>query len=133
MHRTLPYLSEVRDYYNSSIAGNGAYFGVADWLVLLLRAAFALMAVFSLWFLYRYYRRTDELLWLTVSSGVLLTTEFLVGSLGQGYYSMLLFPLLASVLLPGSPMRNSPAWLRPDDGVQQGDHGLVADHGRRVL
>ncbi len=111
VHRTLPYLSEVRDYYNSSIAGNGAYFGVADWLVLLLRAAFALMAVFSLWFLYRYYRRTDELLWLTVSSGVLLTTEFLVGSLGQGYYSMLLFPLLASVLLPGSPMRNWPAWL----------------------
>ena len=41
--------------------------------------------------------------------GVLLTTEFLVGSLGQGYYSMLLFPMLASVLLPGSPMRNWPA------------------------
>lgn len=111
VHRTVPYLGEVRDYYNSSIAGNGAYFGVADWLVLLLRAAFALMAVFCLWFLYRYYRKTDELLWLTVSAGVLLTTEFLVGSLGQGYYSMLLFPLLASVFLAGSPMRNWPAWL----------------------
>ena len=51
--RTVPYLGEARDYYNSSIAGNGAYFGVAPWLVLLLRVAFVLMAAFSLWFLYR--------------------------------------------------------------------------------
>ncbi|MED5800251.1 glycosyltransferase family 87 protein [Gordonia sp. Z-3] len=109
--RTVPYLGEARDYYNSSIAGNGAYFGVADWLVLLLRIAFVLMAAFSLWFLYRYYRRTDELLWLATSTGVLLVTEFLVGALGQGYYSMLLFPLLMTVFLPGSTMRNWPAWL----------------------
>ncbi|OCW88213.1 glycosyltransferase family 87 protein [Gordonia sp. SMJS1] len=109
--RTVPYLGEARDYYNSSIAGNGAYFGVAPWLVLLLRVAFVAMAAFSLWFLYRYYRKTNELLWITASSGVLLCTTFLVGSLGQGYYSMLLFPLLMTVLLPGSPMRNWPAWL----------------------
>ncbi|WP_232719412.1 glycosyltransferase family 87 protein [Gordonia metallireducens] len=109
--RTVPYLGEARDYYNSSIAGNGAYFGVAPWLVLLLRVAFVLMAAFSLWFLYRYYRKTNELLWLATSSGVLLGTTFLVGSLGQGYYSMLLFPLLMTVLLPGSAMRNWPAWL----------------------
>ncbi|GAC68877.1 glycosyltransferase family 87 protein [Gordonia soli] len=109
--RTIPYLGEARDYYNSSIAGNGAYFGVADWLVIVLRIAFVVMAVFSLWFLYRYYRRTNELLWITTSSGILLVTTFLVGSLGQGYYSMLLFPLLLTVLLPGSPMRNWPAWL----------------------
>ncbi|QTI66960.1 glycosyltransferase family 87 protein [Gordonia polyisoprenivorans] len=109
--RTVPYLGETRDYYNSSIGGNGAYFGVADWLVLLLRIAFTLMAVFALWFLYRYYRRTNELLWLATSSGVLLCTTFLVSSLGQGYYSMLLFPLLMTVFIPGSPMRNWPAWL----------------------
>ncbi|MGV9792394.1 glycosyltransferase family 87 protein [Gordonia sp. NPDC003422] len=108
---TAPYLFESRDYYNSSISGNGAYFGVAPWLILLLRVAFVAMAVFSLWFLYRYYRKNNELLWLTTSSGVLLVTTFLVGSLGQGYYSMLLFPLLMSVVLPGSPMRNWPAWL----------------------
>ncbi|MGV9713375.1 glycosyltransferase family 87 protein [Gordonia sp. NPDC003424] len=109
--RTFPYLNEARDYYNSSIAGNGAYFGVADWLIILLRIAFAAMTVFSLWFLNRYYRRTDELLWLTTSSGVLLLATFLIGALGQGYYSMLLFPLLMTVFLPGSPMRNWPAWL----------------------
>lgn len=109
--RTVPYLGTTRDYYNSSIAGNGLYFGVADWLIILLRIAFIAMAIFSLWFLYRYYRESDQLLWLATSTGVLLTTTFLVGSLGQGYYSMLLFPLLLTVLLPGSAMRNWPAWL----------------------
>ncbi|MGO3327940.1 glycosyltransferase family 87 protein [Gordonia sp. (in: high G+C Gram-positive bacteria)] len=109
--RTVPYLGESRDYYNSSITGNGAYFGIDGWLVLLLRIAFVVMAVFSLWFLYRYYRRTDELMWLATSSGVLLGTFFLVGSLGQAYYSMLLFPLMATVLRAGSAVRNWPAWL----------------------
>ncbi|MGJ0121368.1 glycosyltransferase family 87 protein [Williamsia sp. MIQD14] len=109
--RTVPYLGEARDYYNSSIAGNGAYFGVQPWLLYVLRIAFVLMAAFSLWFLYTQYRRTDELLWMATSSGVLLTTSFLVLSLGQGYYSMLLFPLLMTVVRPGSVMRNWPAWL----------------------
>ncbi|GAA3960578.1 glycosyltransferase family 87 protein [Gordonia caeni] len=109
--RTAPYLLATRDYYNSSISGNGLYFGVADWLVIVLRIAFVAMAIFSLWFLYRYYSRTDELLWLTTSSGVLLTTLFLCSSLGQGYYSMLLFPMLMTVFLAGSVMRNWPAWL----------------------
>ncbi|MGU3294444.1 glycosyltransferase family 87 protein [Williamsia sp. M5A3_1d] len=109
--RTVPYLGEARDYYNSSIAGNGAYFGVQPWPLYVLRIAFVLMAAFSLWFLYKQYRRTDELLWMATSSGVLLATSFLVLSLGQGYYSMLLFPLLMTVVRPGSVMRNWPAWL----------------------
>ncbi|MFT3662579.1 MAG: glycosyltransferase family 87 protein [Gordonia sp. (in: high G+C Gram-positive bacteria)] len=111
LDRTLPYLMSTRDYYNSSITGNGIYFGVADWLILLLRIAFIVMAAFSLWFLYRYYAKENELLWLTTSSGVLLGTTFLVSSLGQGYYSMMLFPFLMSVFLPGSVLRNWPAWL----------------------
>ncbi|WP_299574704.1 glycosyltransferase family 87 protein [uncultured Williamsia sp.] len=109
--RTVPYLGEARDYYNSSIAGNGAYFGVQPWLLYVLRIAFVLMAVFCLWFLWRFYRQTDELLWAATSSGVLLVTVFLVSSLGQGYYSMLLFPLLMTVVRPGSVMRAWPAWL----------------------
>ena len=36
--------------------------------------AFVLMAAFSLWFLHRHYRKTDELLWMATSSGVLLGT-----------------------------------------------------------
>lgn len=107
----VPYLLETRDYYNSSISGNGLYFGISSWLILALRLAFVAMAAFGLWFLYRYYRKSDPLLWLTTSSGILLVTTFLTGSLGQGYYSMLLFPLLLTVLLAGSTVRNWPAWL----------------------
>ena len=42
---------------------------------------------------------------------MLLTTSFLVLSLGQGYYSIVLFPFLMTVVLPNSVLRNWPAWL----------------------
>ena len=48
---------------------------------------------------------------MTTSSGVLLITSFLVLSLGQGYYSMMLFPFLMTVVLRNSVLRNWPAWL----------------------
>jgi len=109
--RTWKYVGETRDYYNSSISGNGQYFGVQSWLIWLLRIACVVIAIFCLWFLYREYRTTNELLWLATSSGVLLLTTFLVSSLGQGYYSMLLFPMVMTVFMNGSVLRNWPAWL----------------------
>lgn len=110
VERTVPYLLESRDYFNSSIVGNGAYFGLPDWLVLTLRAVFAAMVLISLWLLYRYYRN-DDLFFLTTTTGVIMTASFLLPSLGQMYYSMMLFPLLMSVILKNSVMRNWPAWL----------------------
>jgi len=38
--RTLPYIFSIRDYFNSSIQGNGVYYGLPMWLILLLRIAF---------------------------------------------------------------------------------------------
>ena len=35
--RTLPYIFSIRDYFNSSIQGNGVYYGLPMWLILLLR------------------------------------------------------------------------------------------------
>ena len=110
VRRTAPYLAESRDYFNSAIVGNGAYYGLPDLLVLGLRALFGVMVLVSLWLLYRYYR-DDQLFFVTTASGVLLTASFLLGSLGQMYYSMMLFPLLMSVVLRNSVMRNWPAWL----------------------
>ncbi|CAN5846246.1 arabinofuranan 3-O-arabinosyltransferase [soil metagenome] len=109
--RTLPYFLGTRDYFNSSIQGNGIYYGLPEWLILLLRIGFALLAAGSLWLLYRHYRTRDPLFWMLTSSGVLLTATFLVLSLGQGYYSMMLFPFLMTVVLPNSVIRNWPAWL----------------------
>jgi arabinofuranan 3-O-arabinosyltransferase len=108
---TLPYIFTIRDYFNSSIQGNGVYYGLPMWLILLLRLAFATLAVASLWLLYRYYRTRDPLFWMATSSGVLLIASYLVLSLGQGYYSMMLFPFLMTVVLPNSVIRNWPAWL----------------------
>jgi arabinofuranan 3-O-arabinosyltransferase len=109
--RTLPYIFSIRDYFNSSIQGNGVYYGLPMWLILLLRIAFLALAVASLWLLYRYYRTRDPLFWMATSSGVLLIGSYLVLSLGQGYYSMMLFPFLMTVVLGNSVLRNWPAWL----------------------
>jgi len=109
--RTLPYTLGVRDYFNSSIEGNGVYFGLPTWLILFLRILFTLLAIGSLWLLYRHYRTRDPLFWFTTSSGVLLLWSWLALSLSQGYYSMMLFPFLMTVVLPNSVIRNWPAWL----------------------
>ncbi|WP_019732633.1 arabinofuranan 3-O-arabinosyltransferase, partial [Mycobacterium avium] len=54
--RTLPYIGGVRDYFNSSIEGNGVYFGLPTWLIVFMRILFTLIAIGALWLLYRYYR-----------------------------------------------------------------------------
>jgi arabinofuranan 3-O-arabinosyltransferase len=109
--RTVPYILSTRDYFNSSILGNGVYFGLPMWLILLLRASFIVLGAISLWLLYRYYRTRDPLFWMLTSSGVLLVTSWLVLSLGQGYYSIVLFPFLMTVVLPNSVIRSWIAWL----------------------
>jgi arabinofuranan 3-O-arabinosyltransferase len=108
---TLPYIFSTRDYFNSSILGNGVYYGLPFWLILLLRIVFAVLAVAALWLLYRCYRTRDPLFWMATSSGVLLIASWLVLSLGQGYYSMMLFPFLMTAVLPNSVLRNWVAWL----------------------
>jgi arabinofuranan 3-O-arabinosyltransferase len=109
--KTIPYILGTRDYFNSSIEGNGVYFGLPTWLIVFLRILFTLIAIGALWLLYRYYRTRDPLFWFTSSSGVLLLWSWLVLSLAQGYYSMMLFPFLMTVVLPNSLIRNWPAWL----------------------
>jgi arabinofuranan 3-O-arabinosyltransferase len=109
--RTLPYILGTRDYFNSSIEGNGVYFGLPTWLIVFLRLLFTALAIGALWLLYRYYRTRDPLFWFTNSAGVLLLWSWLVLSLAQGYYSMMLLPFLMTVVLPNSLIRNWPAWL----------------------
>lgn len=109
--RTLPYIRSTRDYFNSSIGGNGVYFGLPTWLIVFLRILFTVIAIGCLWLLYRYYRTRDPLFWFTTSSGVLLLWSWLTLPLAQGYYSMMLFPFLMTVVLPNSVIRNWPAWL----------------------
>ncbi|MFC8046954.1 glycosyltransferase family 87 protein [Nocardia sp. NPDC057353] len=108
--RVGPYLMETRDYFNSAISGNAEYYGLPPWLTWGMRITMGLIVLGSLWLLYRYYRE-DELFFVCTASGVLLTASFLLPSLGQMYYSMMLFPFLMTVVLRNSVLRNWPAWL----------------------
>ncbi|GGN79495.1 glycosyltransferase family 87 protein [Nocardia rhizosphaerihabitans] len=106
----LPYSLQVRDYYNSSISGFAAYYDVHPVATLLVRGLLAITVAISLWLLWRYYRH-QELFFVTTATGVLLTGEFTLSSLGQQYYSMFLFPFLFTVVVKSSVLRNWPAWL----------------------
>lgn len=106
----MPYLKVTRDYANSSLSGFAVYFGMPRWahaLLFLLLAAAVAGAVLGLVRV----RHSQELLYLAVGSGVLLAGVCLLSSLGQAYYSMMLFPALFTVFLPDSPLRSWPAWL----------------------
>ncbi|NEW40593.1 DUF2029 domain-containing protein [Nocardia cyriacigeorgica] len=110
LRRTGPYIMETRDYFNSAIAGNAEYYGLPPWLTWTMRLGLGVIVAITLWLLYRYYRH-DELFFVCTSSGVLLTALFALSSLGQMYYSMMLFPFLMTVVLRNSVLRNWPAWL----------------------
>lgn len=106
----VPYLAVTRDYANSSLAGFTTYFGLPaqlyDALFIVLGGAVAI-AVLGL----ARWRWSDEYLWLTMSSTVLLAGVCLLSSLGQAYYSMVLFPAAFTALAPRSPMHTSGPWV----------------------
>ncbi|WP_072801958.1 glycosyltransferase family 87 protein [Rhodococcoides yunnanense] len=110
VRRTAPYLLESRDYFNSAVVGNGRYYGLPEWMIFGIRGVLGIMVLVSLWLLYRYCRE-DRLFFIATTSGLVLTAHWLLGSLGQMYYSMMLFPLLMTVVLKNSLLRNWPAWL----------------------
>lgn len=106
----VPYLKVTRDYANSSLSGFAVYFGMPRWahaLLFLILAAAVAGVVLGL----VRARHSQELLYLAVGSGVLLAGVCLLSSLGQAYYSMMLFPALFTVFHPDSPLRSWPAWL----------------------
>ena len=106
----VPYLKVTRDYANSSLSGFAVYFGMPGWAHAMLFLLFAAAVAGAVFGLIRV-RHSQELLYLAVGSGVLLAGVCLLSSLGQAYYSMMLFPALFTVFHPDSPLRSWPAWL----------------------
>ena len=106
----VPYLKVTRDYANSSLSGFAVYFGMPGWAHAMLFLLFAAAVAGAVLGLIRV-RHSQELLYLAVGSGVLLAGVCLLSSLGQAYYSMMLFPALFTVFHPDSPLRSWPAWL----------------------
>lgn len=110
LSRTVPYLGIVRDYSNNSIRGMAIYFGFSPAATLSLLGLIALFVALGVIFLLRY-RYADPVMWLSTTSSLLLTGVFLLSSLGQMYYSMLLFPLLFTVFSHVSAAHNPVTWL----------------------
>ncbi len=105
-----PYLAHTRDYANSSWPGVRAYFDLSPVLYYPVWLLGAALATFALLALLRWHH-TDPTLWALSSTGVIFAGIFFLSSLGQQYYSMWLFPLLFTVLMPHSIMSSAPAWL----------------------
>ena len=108
--RVMPYLSQTRDYANASLAGLAVYFDMPaglEWALWLVLGGCVAVAVVGLWF----WRDRDPVFWALTTSGVLLTGVFVMSSLGQMYYSMMLFPMIMTALRKVSVFHVWPAWV----------------------
>ncbi|WP_199222458.1 glycosyltransferase family 87 protein [Corynebacterium yudongzhengii] len=108
--KVMPYLSITRDYANASLPGLAVYFDLPTPLYVLAWGAMAVLCGVGTLALLPW-RRSDELLWATTTSALLLTGVFLLSSLGQQYYSLMLFPFMFTVLLRVSALHSMPAWI----------------------
>ncbi|WKD61355.1 Alpha-(1-_3)-arabinofuranosyltransferase [Corynebacterium ciconiae DSM 44920] len=101
----VPYLGQVRDYANASLRGLTLYFGVHPALAMalwLLLAAFVGAGVLALLAI----RNSNRIVWLLTTGSLLLVGVFMLSSLGQMYYSILLLPLVATAGLHRSVLHN---------------------------
>lgn len=108
--KLMPYLATTRDYANSSWAGVQAYFGLSDFLYWPVWLAFAAATGAGVIALLRWHKR-DPQFWALTTTGLLLVGVFFLSSLGQQYYSMWLFPMMFTAVLPRSVFHTWPAWL----------------------
>ena len=99
--KLLPYLKITRTYANVSLPGMETHYPgiphilwVGAWLVIASVVALGVVILMR-------YRYTDPVVWLSLSSALILVGVFTLSSLGQTYYSMWVFPaLFAATLIP---------------------------------
>lgn len=105
-----PYLKQTRDYANSSLAGAAVYFGMPGWLHAALFVVFAVAVLAAVVALARF-RYTAPWVWAATTAAVLLAGVCLLSSLGQAYYSMMLFPAVFTLSSRLSVFRSPAAWV----------------------
>ena len=103
-------MGEVRDYYNNAIGGWLAYWGAPEPLVWIVRCVVILLGLAAI-ILLQPYRNIDLRLWLATTAGTALLIAFLGGALGQRYYSIMLIPMVMTIVSKASFLRNWPAWV----------------------
>nr|WP_227658983.1 MULTISPECIES: glycosyltransferase family 87 protein [unclassified Corynebacterium] len=105
-----PYLGQVRDYANASLSGQAVYFAMPSALQTIASLVLAGCVFLSVFVLLRW-RYTDPLLWAITTSTALLSGVFLLSSLGQKYYSLLLIPLFFTVAQSRSVAHHWLTWV----------------------
>lgn len=105
---TVPNLLQARELWNHSLWAFGAYLGAPGWSVLGARVLVLVLAGVAVW---RLRLLDDAVLRLTTSYGVLVLATFLASSLSQAYYSLILVPVLLTVVRAGSALRSPVAWV----------------------
>lgn len=123
-----PYLSQVRDYANASLGGQAVYFAMPTGLYVVAFLLIAVCVATSVLVLLRW-RYSDPLLWAVTTSTVVLGGVFLLSSLGQKYYSLLLLPLFFTATQSRSVAHHWITWvaaylfLTPQPFVANSWHG----------
>lgn len=105
---TVPGLLHGRKEWNNSLWSMGVDYGLPDWAIVALRLLVVGLTAAALW---RLRHVEDAVLRNATSYGVLLLATFLASSLSQAYYSLLLVPLLVTVVRAGSALRTPLAWV----------------------
>lgn len=108
--RTMPYLGETRDFANASLPGFAIYFGMPAWAEIFWFLVFGAMVGLTVLGLLRF-RNTEPFFWVATTSCVLLNGVFFLSSLGQMYYSMMLFPMMFTLLGKRSVFHHWAAWV----------------------
>lgn len=102
--RLLPYLGQARDYNNGSIEGVGRQLDWSEGAITGATVAFLVVVGLALVALWRY-KREQPVVWVYCSLGVLFAGVLMTTGLMQGYYCIWLLPVIATVVIPGSPAR----------------------------
>lgn len=105
---TVPGLLHGRKEWNNSLWSMGVDYGLPGWAIVALRLLVVVLTGVAVW---RLRPVEDPVLRSATSYGVLMLATFLASSLSQAYYSVLLVPLLVTVVRAGSALRNPVAWV----------------------
>ena len=129
---TVPHLLGGRRTWNNSLWSMGMHFGLPEWSIVAARLLVVVLMGVAVW---RLRRVEDAVLRSATTFGVLALGTFMASSLSQAYYSVLLVPLLLTVVRAGAAVRTPAAWIAvylfaaPDSWTPDRHPGWTQDFG----
>ena len=129
---TVPQLLQGRRTWNNSLWSMGMHFGLPEWSIVASRVLVLVLMGIAVW---RLRLVEDAVLRSATTYGVLSLGTFMASSLSQAYYSVLLVPLLVTVVRAGSAVRTPAAWVAvylfaaPDSWAPDRHPGWTQDFG----